>query len=111
MPIHNVLDDREPQAGAAPLAAAFDVHAIETLGQPRDRLAGYPLPLVCDSHEDLSALAPALRCNPAERHPYGAVLAPVFDGVVNQILKNLRELIAFAHDDERALRRNFDSDG
>jgi hypothetical protein len=38
MAVQRVLDDRQAEAGAAGIARAAAVDAIETLGQPRDVL-------------------------------------------------------------------------
>src|SRR5258708_9289299 len=48
MAVDDVLDDREPEPGAAERARAAGVDAIESLGQPRQVLARDPLPLVGD---------------------------------------------------------------
>ena len=51
--LHDVLDDRQPEPGAAGLARAAAVDAIEALGQPREMLAGDAAAAVDDG--DLAA--------------------------------------------------------
>src|SRR6185503_12812065 len=87
MAIEDVLDDRETETGAAPLAAALDVDTVEPLGEPRDRLAWDAFTLVLDSDENLPAFAPAAGFDPAETDAHRALLAAIFDRVVDEILK------------------------
>src|SRR5262245_4470887 len=98
MTIEDVLHDRKPETRTAALAAAFDIDAIDTLGQPRDRFARDAFAFVLDGDEDLPALASASRLDAAELHPHGAFFATVFDRVVDQILEDLRKLVAVADD-------------
>ena len=40
MAVEDVLDDGQPQPGAALLAARLDIDAVEALGEPRQVLGG-----------------------------------------------------------------------
>src|ERR1039457_7216795 len=51
--LHDVLDDRQAQAGAAELARAGPIDAIESLGQARD--IGGRTPLACTRDDQRSA--------------------------------------------------------
>ncbi len=59
MPVHDVLDQRETQAGAALRAAFGDIDPVEALGQPRQMLGGDARPVV--AHRDQRLLAAADR--------------------------------------------------
>jgi hypothetical protein len=48
--VEDVLDDREPEPGAAHFARARGIDAIESLGQSRQMLAGDALALVTHGH-------------------------------------------------------------
>ena len=54
MPVEDVLDDGKAEPGAAALAAALDVDAIESLGQPRNCLARDAFALILDGDKDLA---------------------------------------------------------
>jgi hypothetical protein len=67
--LHHVLDDRQPQAGAAGLARAAAVHAVEALGQTRQVLAGDADAGVADLEFAAAVFTPAPR--QAMRPPSG----------------------------------------
>jgi len=50
MAVEDVLDDREPEPGAAHFARPRGVDAVEPLGQSRQMLAGDALALVTHGH-------------------------------------------------------------
>ncbi len=52
--LHDVLDDRESQAGASQLSAAGPVDAIEAFEDPREVFLGDPRPVVGDADRDLA---------------------------------------------------------
>ncbi len=90
MAADDVLDDGQAQPGAAALAAALHIHPIESLGQARQRLARDALAVI---------LAPRPRHGrfrgPA-RHRHLPALAAIFDGVVDQVLEQLHQLVMVA---------------
>src|SRR5262245_29819320 len=109
MPVKDVLDDRQAKAGAAQLARAPAIHPVETLGESRKVLGRDALALVDDRHlrhlgRPLLALIARRRQPLAAGARYGdddsATLATIFDGVVEEILENLDQLIAIADDSQ-----------
>ena len=110
MPVQDMFDDGQSKAGATALPAPFDVHAIETFGESRNAFAGYALAFILDCDKYLTRRASVgggVRLPKTDLHP--AALAPIFDGVVDQILKHLGEFVAVAHNGKCIMRRNFDA--
>ena len=69
MAVDDVLDDGQPEPGAAPLPAALHIHPVEALGQARDGLARDALAVVAhrDRHQR-AATGAAGSGYPDERH-------------------------------------------
>src|SRR5690348_17755739 len=109
MPVQDMFDDGQSKAGATALPAPFDVRAIETFGESRNAFAGYALAFILDCDKYLTRRASVgggVRLPKTDLHP--AALAPIFDGVVDQILKHLAEFIAFANNPQRLVFRDVD---
>src|SRR6185437_16366825 len=83
MMIDDVLDDGEPEAGAAQRARPRRVDAVETLGEAREMVARDPLALVADRDRERRRALGRLRYLDGDR---GAG-AGVFDGIVDQVLE------------------------
>ena len=97
MAIEDMLDDGQPQSGAAAFPTALHIDTIKTLGQARDRLAGDSLPVILDGSENLSQrIAPALAGRAPEMDAHRTALAAIFDRVVDQVLEHLDQLVAIA---------------
>src|SRR5271169_675915 len=98
--IEDVLNDCEPQSGSAHIARARGVDAVEALGQARQVFARDTLSTVAHGYRNegaLSAITTIGRPNAGrggDRDLAGG--AAVFDAVVDEILKNLGELVAIA---------------
>src|SRR6185312_71366 len=80
MAADDVLDDREPEAGALLLAARFRVDAVEPLGQPWHVLRFDAFAMV--GYRDKIVVAAAAGTH---RHLHPATLAAIFDGVVDEV--------------------------
>ena len=99
--VEDVLDDGEPEPGAALVAAGGDAHAVEALGQAVDVLARDARAVVLDGD------AVAVRVRLARRRgedAHGRALAAVLHRVVDEVGEDLRELVAVA-EHPRARRR------
>src|SRR4051812_32594936 len=99
MPVQDVLYDGEPQSSAAALAAALHVDAVEALRQTRDGLAGNSLTLVLNRDEVLACTLPAGAVRVTETDAHFAALAAIFDRIVQQVLEDLRQLVAISDHD------------
>ncbi len=95
MAVHDVLDDGQAQPGAALLAARGGVDAIEALGEARQVLGCDTRAVVGDARPHARITDPARRIA-ADAHLDGAVLAPILDGVLDQVLQHLDDLLAVA---------------
>src|SRR5258708_9571253 len=86
--VDDMLDDGEAESGAAQGARARRVDAIETLGQPGQVLAPDAFAVVAHRDGDRRRRAAALG-EPGDDVDRRA-LAAVFDGVVDEVLEDLR---------------------
>src|SRR3569623_401176 len=107
MPIEDMLDDGEAEAGHLLLAAVLGIDAIEPLGE-----AGYVFSLdtgavVSDGYGIVVAGAAGYR---GQRHIHPAAAAAVLDGIVDEVFEDLIELVAVAGD-RRSPHRCVDGDG
>src|SRR4051812_48616677 len=99
MAIQDVFDDRKTKTGAAFVAASAHVNSVEPLGQTRNGLAWDFLTFILDCDEHLLVPGASDRSfRAAEANANPAPLTSVFDRVVNQVLEQLRQLIAIADD-------------
>ena len=90
MPLDDVLDDGEAEAGAADRAAAPRIDAVESLGQPRDVLGRDAVAFVADRQPHHAVgIAPQLDRD-------GRARAAVFHRVADQIVQRLAQLDAVA---------------
>jgi len=95
MAVEDVLDDSEPEPGAAFFPARRDVDPVEPLGQPRQMLRRDAGPIV--DHRD--GVAPGLA---AERGDvlgldlHVAAALAIFERVLHQVLEYLEQLVAVA---------------
>src|SRR5262245_30658649 len=96
MELDDVLHDREPEAGAAFLARARLVHAIEALEDPLLILLG-------DTGAGITHLAPDVSGSLAERNGHVTTLG-VLDRVVEQIGEHLLDATAIRHHRDRRPR-------
>src|ERR1700730_4268152 len=99
--VEDVLDDREPEPGPAHFARAGGVDAVEPLGQPWQMLAGDAFALITHSNRykgGAPGTAAAIgRPSPVRgRYRDLAAGAAVFDRIVEEVLKELGELVAVA---------------
>src|SRR3569623_1895337 len=95
MAVDDMLDDRKPEPRAAPLAAAFYVHAIEPFGEARDRRLRNAFAIVADVNDQhLLCAAPTGKRAAFERDPDMAAVLAILDRVMDQILENLDQLNA-----------------
>ncbi len=88
-----MLDDGEPQPGAALVAAGGDVHPVEPLGQTRQVLGRDPHAPVDHRYRDPRALG-VRALQPLQRDRDHLALGAVFDGVLDQVLEQLDQLVA-----------------
>src|SRR5467141_1100763 len=93
MAVEDVLDDREPEPGAAHFARPRGVDAVEPFGQSRQMLAGDALALIAHGYRQkcgVPAIAAVRRPAPCRgRHRDLAAGAAVFDRVVEEVLEQL----------------------
>src|SRR6185437_337954 len=89
MVVDDVLDDGKTKAGAAQLAGPRGVDPIEPLGQAGKMITRNPLALVADRHRERRRAFGGRRGLDRNR---GAGPG-IFDGVVDQILKHLGQLL------------------
>src|SRR6185295_19551611 len=105
MPVEDVLDDGEAESRAATFATAFNVDPIEAFGKARDRFARNAFAFILDRDKNLSgATTFASGGGAPEAHAHLALVAAVFDRVVNEVLKHLGQFVLVT-DDEMRLRR------
>ena len=105
MPVHEMLDDREAEPGAAEFARTRRIDAIEPFGQPGQMLAGDPLALIGDRNAHLGRRRAA--AVPSPRLPVTVTSLSgrrVLDRVVDEVLKDLDQLVAVPLD-FRQIRR------
>src|SRR5271165_6163647 len=101
MAVDDVLNDCEAQRRAAALAAALHIYAIKPLRQARNGFTGDPLAIVFHRDGDHRAGGTAAvqggrarrLCKTDRDLPAHAA---IFDRVVNEVLKELDELVALA---------------
>src|SRR5215471_21290001 len=112
MVIEDVFHNRQAEPRAAHLAGAGRVDAIKTFGQPRQMLARDALAMISDRYRDERRRAGITTGTP----PFGigadrdlGSRAAVFDRVVDQILKHLREFVMVA-DNSRNVGRQREVD-
>ena len=91
MPVDDVLDDGKAEASAADLARAGLFDPEESLRQAVLKLARDALAVVGERDGDMARVGPCA-------YPYMAALSAVFDGVLEQIARHLRQLIGIAGD-------------
>ncbi len=96
MGLDGVLDDREAEAGAALLARAGLVDAVETLEDPADRLGRNARAVIAHTHLDQAAF------KPAGGHRQLSTGAPVLDAVVHEIREHLPQPIRIRLGDQAA---------
>src|SRR5262249_50226458 len=97
MAIDDVLHNGKAETCASLLAAALHVDAIETLGQAWDRIGRNAFAVVADARSDRSMTSSAGGgVHERESHPHMAAVFSVLDRVVNEILKQLDQLITLA---------------
>src|SRR5688572_12071218 len=82
MPLDDMLDDRQPQAGPAERPAAARVDSIETLGDPRDMLGRDAFAAVGEGEVDHVALAGQAD---GHRRSAAAVAQSIADEIVEQL--------------------------
>ena len=85
--LDDVLDNGESEAGAALLARAGLVHAVEALENAFEGFRRYARAVILNGDLDL----PAVQRAPA--HGDGAVGAAVFDGVVHEVAEDLLQAV------------------
>ena len=98
MVVEDVLDDRQPEPGAAHLARAGRVDAVEPLRQTGQVLARYALAAIAHRYRD-KGVGPAALKRPRDDIGVDRDLGPaaaVFDSVVDEVLENLGEFVASA---------------
>src|SRR5215831_17889742 len=109
MPVEDVLDDGEPQAGAPFLAACRHADAIEPLGQPGQVLWRDARAVVRHAGDEMRRAATARRLAPNADH-YAPAVPAVLDGVLHQVLEHLHDFVAVPPND-RGLRQAVELDG
>src|SRR5258707_869889 len=82
--LDDMLDDREPEPGAAGFAAARRVDAVETLGQTRQMLARDAGAEVGDGDDD-----PAAVLFGRDRDPRSGPVAAVAQGIADEVVEQL----------------------
>src|SRR5580704_9156187 len=95
MAADDMLDDGQPQAGAALFPAAFDIDPIETFGEAGNGARRDTFAIVAHGYENLAIAQP-------QRDPDMAARPAIFDRIVDQVLEQLDQFIAFAHDRRQA---------
>src|SRR5215469_12366979 len=96
----DVLDDGKPEARTPEITGAGRIHPVEALGQPRQMLTRDAFPLIDDSDRHRGSRRRHRRrrfAGPGE-HPDGAAGAAIFQGVVDQVLEQLDQLVLVALD-------------
>src|SRR5215472_7362852 len=98
MAVEDVLDDGEPQTGAALLAARRYADAIEPLGEPGKMLGRDARSVVRHSGNEAGRAAAACRLAANADLDAPTVLA-VLDGVLHQVLEHLHDFVAVTAND------------
>src|SRR5437588_302417 len=96
MPVDDVLDDGKSEPSAAHRPRPRRVDPVEAFGEPRQVLAADAVAVVAhgDRNERHGSRPPLSKAGgDADRGP----LATVFDGVVDEVLEDLRQLVGLAH--------------
>ena len=93
MPVEDVLDDGEPEAGAAGGAGAALVDPVETLGEPRQVLQGDALAVV--RHAELGAVRVLLPADAEMGAGRGVV-----DGIMDQVGEGAAQFDRIAHEQQ-----------
>ena len=92
VPVDDMLDNGKAQPGATHLARPVRIDAVEPFGQPRDVVRGDPVALVGDA--DLHALPaqPQMVGWFMQRDDQFLARAAIFDAILDQVGKDLRQL-------------------
>ena len=98
-----MLDDGKPQTRAAHFARAVAIHAVETLGQARDMHGIYARPVVDHRDAEGRTAQRGITLQRRDLHLHLGRPAAVFDRILDQIAKDLAQLIGIAFDKERPL--------
>lgn len=124
--VHNVFDDGESEARAAALAAAFNVDPVKPFGETRQigtlnagaEIAHLDVNQLIDSDAKargnlFGAVSSAMRWRPvakwsrrratADTNFHHGGLAAIFDGIVDQVLHRLENLVAIGANGRRLL--------
>src|SRR5262245_12521382 len=104
MPVENVFDDGEAKPGAALLPTGGDADPIEALGQPRQMLRRDAGAVVGHRQHEAGTASEPLRLV-RDLDPDAAAGLTVLQGVLNEVLQDLYDLVAIAVDHRR--RRQF----
>src|SRR5580658_759995 len=96
MAVDDMLHDGQPKPGAAHRARPASVHAVEPLRQPRQVLTRNAVPLIGDRHNHPRPHRPAWPRRRLGRQPHRAALTPILYGVVQQLLRDLGQLVDVA---------------
>src|SRR5690606_30858902 len=105
----DVLHDGEAKARSALLPAGRNAHPIEPLREAGQMLRRDALSIVLDCHGDaLHSVAPMSHAGHPDLHE--ASFAAVSDGVLNEVLEDLHQLVVVPSHESRS-RQGFDLDG
>src|ERR1700691_3848621 len=94
MQLHDVLDDREAEAGSAQLARARAVNAIKPLRQPRNVRGRNALARIRDDHLDVRGTVAGRPTRHTRPQHHLAAARSVFDRVVDEVEEELMHLVA-----------------
>src|SRR5262245_16741572 len=95
VPVEDVLDNGEPQTGAAFLTARRHANAIESLGEPGQVLWRDARPVVRHGGNEAGRAATTCRLAP-NADLYAPAVPAVLDGVLHQVLEHLHNFVAVA---------------
>ena len=84
--LREVFDDREAQTGAAHVAAASRIHAVESFEDTVPVLLRNPLAVVLDLDADFIVDSPSVKTHATS---FGCVLDSVFDQVAEDLIEGL----------------------
>ena len=101
MAVEDVLDDGEPEASAALLAARGDVDAVEALSEPRQMLRRDPWSLI-DHRDGITSGLPADRRRLLGLQANLGAFCAIAQRVLHEVLEHLHQLVAVGADDGRA---------